>query len=158
MFFANRFVNGKESKGTYIVRHLALVLLSAWAVGIGAQQPPHAEFPEGTLLALEGQDVISKKECLLFILEVPGEGQDFPARVSTSYGHGTDGPGEFILQRDPQNPRLAIGSKDDGKNRIAVMLDQEGSLLGARGFNLRWWHINHPHNYNCQGLKPHQEH
>lgn len=122
----------------------------------------HGEFPEGTLLALEGRDAISKAECFLFVLDVGYSGpenapEQFYAKVSTSYSHGHDAAAPIVVKTVAGKPNVLVGTGDNGKDQVAVIFDQGVTdLRDAKAFNIKWWHSTHFHTNRCENLSVHE--
>lgn len=117
-------------------------------------------FPEGTLLALEGQDAITKEECFLFVTDVSDSRapDQYYAKVLTSYSHDHDAPQAIQVRVYPNRADLLVGTGPNGQDQIAIFLSSADlNLQNATSFNLKWLHGNHFHNNRCVNLKPHQD-
>ncbi|MBX3039407.1 MAG: hypothetical protein KF789_01710 [Bdellovibrionaceae bacterium] len=133
----------------------SLLALSPFALANDHDHDDH-DFPEGTLIALEGQDAVTKKECALFVTDLGTVDGRFYAKVITSYMHDHDQPQEILVGVSPERPDVLVGTGDNGKDQIAIFLEStEADLQTARSFNLKWWHVNHFHSYRCVNLKVH---
>ncbi len=122
----------------------------------------HDHLPVGTLLVLEGQDVVTRKDCALYITDVgftgPEQTQDqFYAVVETSYTHGSDRPAAITISFNSKNNSILSGLGQNQKDQIAVMTEPGSQdLMKAKSFNLRWFHNNHFDNFRCGQLKVHE--
>lgn len=138
---------------------MALVLASGTAF---AGDHDHDEFPEGTLLALEGQDAISKEECFLFVTDVGYTGPEqrpdqFFAKVQTNYVHGHDAPAAISVRLHPDRADVLTGLGPNGKDQIAIFLDPATlDLRNAKSFSLKWLHGSHFHTNRCVNLVVHE--
>ena len=121
----------------------------------------HIEFPPETLLALEGQDAISKEECFLFITDLGYEGTESPenfyAKVLTSYSHDHQTAEAITVRAVPGKSGVLSGLGVNGQDQIVIFLPEPVTDLRlAQSFNLKWWHVNHFHNNRCVNLQIHQ--
>lgn len=122
----------------------------------------HEGWPENTLLALEGQDAISKEDCLLFITDVGFTGSEktddqFYAVVQTSYSHNQDHAEAITVKTVPGKSGVLMGLGANGQDQIALFLDpQVLDLKNIKSFNLRWLHGNHFHNNRCVNMTVHE--
>lgn len=123
----------------------------------------HEHFPEGTLLALEGQDAVSKADCFLFVTDLGFTGPEqtpaqFFAKVQTSYSHDRDAAQEITVQLHATRPDVLVGTGANGQDQIAIFLDPHTlDLRTAKSFNLKWLHGTHFHTNKCMGLTPHED-
>lgn len=142
---------------------LGALLLACSCVGNGAFADDHDNFPEGTLLALEGSDAISKEECLLFVTDVGFTGPEktadqWYATVQTSYNHGGATAAPFTVKIHPTKPGVVLGAGANGQDEIAIFLDpQDLDLRNAKSFNLKWFHVNHFHTNRCDNMQVHED-
>lgn len=126
----------------------ALILISHPAL---AQNSLHDE----ALVILEGQDRVNKKPCQLYVLEInghPGE-PGSSMKVATSYSHNSDTAGHLLV--DELGAGFLSGKRG---TRDQITIFYEGGVFDfnrVTRFNLRWWHVNHAHNYSCINLKVH---
>jgi hypothetical protein len=138
---------------------LTLVFTLAMPFAFAAEHD-HDEFPEGTLLALEGVDAISGQECALFVMDVsaPGTTEDqFYAKVLTSYAHGDDAPEAILIKPVAGKPGVLAGTGSNGKDQLALFLDPTDlNLQNAKSFNLKWLHGTHFHTNRCVRLQIHE--
>lgn len=161
----------------------SVVLVASLVLGNAAlaQGHDHDEFPEGTLLALEGKDAISKQECALFVMDVGFTGPEqtvdqWYATVLTSYSHGGDAAAAMTVQVHPTKPGTLFGTGANGQDQIVIFLDpqsvsqvasgshlssdltsQDIDLRQAKSFNLKWLHGDHFHTNRCMNLQAHQD-
>lgn len=114
------------------------------------------------LLVLEGKDVVSRKDCTLYIMDVGFTGPEqtndqFYAVVQTSYTHDSDRPDAITVTFNSQNNSILSGLGQNQKDQIAVMTEPSSQdLTLAKSFNLRWFHNNHFDNFRCAQLKVHE--
>lgn len=135
---------------------IALALMVTASFAQAADHDDHENFPEGTLLALEGQDAVTKKECALFVTDIGTVDGRFYAKVVTSYTHNHDHPEEILVGVSPERPDVLIGTGPNGKDQIAIFLGStDADLQTAQSFNFKWWHVNHAHTYRCVNLQRH---
>jgi hypothetical protein len=145
-----------------------LKLLSVLTLFIGVQsfaqqkhEDDHEGWPENTLLALEGQDAITKEECLLFVTEVGYTGPEqtadqFFAVVETSYAHGSDHAAPFTVKAVANKAGVLSGLGSNGQDQIAIFLDPQAlDLRNVKSFNLKWLHGNHFHTNRCVNMTVH---
>ncbi|GEM_PF-3489639 len=151
-----------------LFRASVLVTLAMATLVARGQEHSHEGFPEDALLILEGADSITKQDCYLFVLDIgntqadpsaPPSRESFWVKVVTSYGHGTESHLPFVLKAMPNRNDLLTGLGDNQKDAMAVFISQ-GSLdmTQTQSFNLKWWHVNHFHNFRCEHLKVHEHH
>jgi hypothetical protein len=121
----------------------------------------HEGWPENTLLALEGQDAITKETCFLFVTDIGYTGpeqtqEQFFAVVQTNYAHGSDKPSPFIVRAVPNKPGVLAGTGASSQDQIALFLDpQDLDLRNVKSYNLKWLHGNHFHMNRCMNLSVH---
>lgn len=134
----------------------ALALCLGGSLGHAQGHTPDENFPQGHLLALEGEDVITKKECFLFVMDVDGRGAELVAEVLTGYTHNDETADRIEVRVAPGRPDTLVGMGANGKDQIAISLAGPGQdLQSATAFNAKWWHTNHYHNSRCVNLKVH---
>lgn len=142
---------------------LGVILLTCSLVGNAAFAHDHDEFPEGTLLALEGNDAISNQECLLFVTDVGFNGPEqtpdqWYATVQTSYNHGGATAAPFTVKAHPTRPGVLFGTGANGQDQLAIFLDpQDLDLRNAKSFNLKWLHVDHFHTNRCVNMQVHED-
>ncbi|MEK2688592.1 hypothetical protein [Bdellovibrio sp. GT3] len=139
---------------------LVFSLLANTAIAHGDDHD-HGGFPEGTLLALEGVDAISKSECMLFVTDVGYTGPEqtpdqWYAVISTSYSHGHAAPTPITVKIHPEKAGVLYGTAANGQDQIAVFLNpQEIDLRNINSFNLKWLHGDHFHTNRCVNMQVH---
>lgn len=145
-------------------RHiLAVAALTISILGASQSAYTHGTFPEGTLLAMEGKDAITKEECLLFVTEVGFSGpeqttEQWYATVLTSYSHGGVSSEPITVRAVPTRPGALSGKATNGQDQIAIFLEPTAlDLRNAKSFNLKWLHGDHFHSNRCIGLRVHQD-
>lgn len=109
------------------------------------------------LVTLEGQDRVSGAPCYLYVLEIIGTPGEIGGSltVATSYVHNSDSAGRITVSEI--GPGTLTGKSDNGRNQIVLFY--EGGVFDfnrVTRFNLKWWHVNHAHNYSCMNLKVHE--
>jgi len=115
-----------------------------------------ASLHDEALVILEGEDRVSKKPCYLYVLDIMGNPGEIGGSltVATSYTHNSDSAG--LIKVSEIGPGTLTGRSDNGRNQITLFY--EGGVFDfnrVTRFNLRWWHVNHAHNYSCINLKVH---
>jgi hypothetical protein len=122
----------------------------------------HEGWPENTLLALEGQDAISKDDCLLFVTEVGFTGTEqtpdqFFAVVETNYAHGNDHAAPITVKPVANKPGVLAGVGVNGQDQIAIFLTpQDLDFRNVKSFNLKWLHGSHFHTNRCVNMTVHE--
>lgn len=122
----------------------------------------HEDFPEGTLLVLEGKDAVTRKDCALYVTDVgftgPEETADqFYAVILTSYTHGEDQPDPITVMFNQQDPSILTGFGANQKDQVALFTESGSQdLAKVKSFSLRWFHHNHFDNFRCTQLKAHE--
>jgi hypothetical protein len=140
-----------------------LLFLGQSLIGNAAFAHDHDEFPEGTLLALEGADAISKEECSLFVMDVGYTGpeqtdEQWYASVLTSYNHNGASASSITVRKHPTRPGALTGVGANGEDEIAIFLEpQDLDLRNAKSFNLKWRHDDHFHTNRCLNLEIHKD-
>lgn len=149
---------------THYLKNIGLVSLFI-STQVFAQHNPegkHKGWPENSLLVLEGQDAISKRDCFLFVTEVGFTGSEqtaeqFFAVIETNYVHGGDKPAPFTIKLLKDKPGVLSGVSNNGKDQIAIFLNPNDlDLRNIKSFNLRWLHGNHYHSNRCVNMNIHQ--
>jgi hypothetical protein len=145
-----------------MIRSFAVLILLTFSHFTFASGPhDHENFPEGTLLALEGTDAITQENCFLFVMETGYTGVEqtpdqFYANILTSYHHDDATPAPIQIKLAANKPNVLTGLADNQKDQVAVLLSEAGTdLRKATKFNLKWWHVNHFHTNQCTNLKVH---
>lgn len=142
---------------------LFTILLAFPLFGNIATADNHDGFPEGTLLALEGKDAVSNKDCLLFVTDIGFTGpeqtpEQWYAIVQTSYKHGSASAAPFTIKLHPTKPGILSGTGSNGKDQLAITLDPQAlDLRNVKSFNLKWLHGDHFHTNRCVGMQVHQD-
>ncbi|WP_413581666.1 hypothetical protein [Bdellovibrio sp. HCB288] len=148
---------------------LKMVLGSAvLALSLMAQQAfahdhdhDHGGFPEGTLLALEGEDASTKSACMIFVTEVGYTGSEqtpdqWYAVIATSYSHGHVAASPITVKIHPERAGVLFGTGANGQDQIAVFLNpQDIDLKNINSFNLKWLHGDHFHTNRCVNMQVH---
>lgn len=141
-------------------KSLLALLLACLSYPVFAQQ--HEDFPEGTLLAMEGKDSITAKECFLFVMDLGFTGpeqkpEQFFAKVLTAYSHGQEVPAPIEIRSVAGRAGVLSGTGANGKDQIAVFLDPVHlDLKNIKSFNLKWLHGTHFHTSRCVNMKVHE--
>lgn len=108
--------------------------------------------PSKALMIFEGLDTTSKERCHLFVWSVQQNAMGLQnVSVSTGYGHDHDRP--LALTLSPQQAQVLVGSANGGQDQLALFLGTSHDLRSARSFNLKWWHVNHAHTFQCTHLR-----
>lgn len=142
---------------------LSLFLLACSLIGSAALAHDRDTFPDGTLLALEGYDAITKGKCLLFVTGVGFTGAEqtpdqWYATVQTSYNHGGATAAPFTVKIHPTSQGVLQGSGANGKDQLAIFVRTEAlDLRNISSFNLKWVHGDHFHTNRCANMKVHED-
>lgn len=121
----------------------------------------HEHFPEGTLLALEGQDPAHRKECALYVTDIgytgPERSQDqWYAKVQTSFNHDGAKASPMVVKAT-NKPGTLVGKSENGHDTIVIYVKSQGTdLQTASSFRLAWKHDSHTHNSVCDNLSVHR--
>lgn len=129
-----------------------------WCMASGLSLAQGAE----PLFVLEGQDARSGSACALYVWEeapTSTENSNLPAsaisaRVSTSYQHDQSQPDVFSVSPHPTRQDVWAGTGANGRDQLIVAVPGGAtSLRQAVQASLRWWHVDHFHNYRCNNLQ-----
>ncbi len=143
------------------MRNILMVLLVVFLnpVLLFADEHEHENWPENTLLALEGSDAISKSECMLFVVDVQNvsaSNSEFSAQVVTSYSHGDASPSSITVKPVAGKSNLLAGLGNNQADQIVMFLDNDNyDIQGVKSFNLKWLHGNHFHTNRCENMTIH---
>ncbi len=141
---------------------LLTLLVSVQTMAQHNHEDEHEGWPENILLALEGQDAISKDECLLFVTDVGYTGpeqtaEQFYAVVQTNYAHGADQAAPMTVKAVSGKPNVLMGTGTNGKDQIAIFLNSSDlDLNQITSFNLKWLHGSHYHTNRCVNMVVHE--
>ncbi len=129
---------------------------------VGGAAYGHDEFPEGTLLALEGKDAKTGESCFLFVTETGYRGAEqtpdqWYAKVLTSYNSDYSSERKMSIKLDPTKPGILPGATDDDQYRVVVYSAANSvDLTKVSSFHYRWRHGNHFHTSRCLGTQVHE--
>ncbi len=142
---------------------IAPLFVSSLALAESHDHDDHSDFPEGTRIAFEGIDAVSRQECALYVTDIQQQADGaYIYTAVTSYSHDEDSAGAFQIQANPNKMELLTGTADSGNpkapHQIGIFLKQPtGNIVDAQSFNLRWLHGNHYHTNKCINLVVHED-
>jgi hypothetical protein len=114
------------------------------------------EWKEKALITLVGQDRNTEKKCYLYILDIQGDltSPDSSITLATSYSHGRESFGVLVVNKRTE-AGILYGKKNNDFDSLSIFFKNHiFDFNQIRLFNLKWWHVNHYHNYSCLDLKP----
>lgn len=148
---------------SFIALLFSSLIISTSSFAESHDHDDHEHFPEGTLIAFEGIDAVSRQECALYVTDIQQQADGaFIYTALTSYSHDEDSAGAFQIQVSPSKKDLLLGTADSGNpkapHQLGIILKQPtGNIADAQSFNLRWLHGNHYHTNKCINLVVHED-